>query len=156
MANKEDPFFTPPEDIFKTSALDIFLNGLMVFLIVTVMGLLFMNPKEEKSPQAKDESDPIGMLQVQISWPNEYNTDMDLWVLDPKGPSVGYSNKDNKILCLLKDDLGFKNDASELNDELTVCRGTPPPGEYVVNVHLFENSGGAPLPTTVTLRVYLL
>lgn len=155
MSNADGPFLTPPENTFGTSALDIFLNGLMVFMMIAIMGLLFMHPEKEETPQAKDESDPIGMLQFQIAWPNEYNTDVDLWVLDPKGPSVGYSNKDNKILSLLKDDLGFKNDASGLNDELTVCRGTPLVGEYIVNAHLFENAGWAPLPITITLRVYI-
>jgi hypothetical protein len=49
--------------------------------------------------------------------------------------------------------LGRRADATEMNYEVSYSRGIPP-GEYVVNVHLYRNAAGvSPIPVTVVASV---
>jgi hypothetical protein len=62
---------------------------------------------------------------------------------------VGYSNKGGAVFNLLRDDLGRRADATEMNYEVSYSRGIPP-GEYVVNLHLYRNTAQVS-PVTVTV-----
>jgi hypothetical protein len=53
----------------------------------------------------------------------------------------------------LRDDLGQRADATELNYEVSYSRGIPA-GEYTVNVHLYRNTANIfPIPVTVVTSV---
>lgn len=95
---------------------------------------------------------PQGSIVVEMFWPDDLQTDVDLWVRgDADGIPVGYSNKGSPLFNLLRDDLGTTGDVSGKNMEITYSRGIPD-GEYVVNSHLF-NLKGAKLPVPVKLVV---
>ncbi len=123
------------------------------FILLLIVVIFWMNPKAEDAEKSKMV--PPGSILFEIEWPKEADTDVDLWVQGPDGPAVGYSNKGNKDLNLLRDDLGFTNDRSGENREVTICRGTPV-GEYIMNVHLYANKGNYPLPIIVKGRVTLM
>ena len=90
---------------------------------------------------------------VEVRWPDELDTDVDVWVQAPGDMPVGYSNKGGAIFNLLRDDLGQRADATDLNYEVTYSRGIPP-GEYTINVHLYRNAGAVlPIPVTVVTSV---
>lgn len=94
---------------------------------------------------------PQGNLMVEMYWPDEMDTDVDLWVQAPHDVPVGYSNKGGIVANLLRDDLGQLADVSKRNMEITYTRGIPD-GEYIVNAHLFGlKTGKLPVPVRIVI-----
>ncbi|HYH18418.1 MAG TPA: hypothetical protein VD995_07340 [Azospirillum sp.] len=96
---------------------------------------------------------PPGNVVVDARWADGSNDDIDLWVQAPGDVPVGYSNKSGLIFNLLRDDLGRPNPPGvSLRMETAISRGIPP-GEYVVNLHLYrQRDNKLPLPVTVTVH----
>lgn len=117
--------------------LNLMLQGLILIMAVA---LVLMNP-----PQ-KNKSDPDktpGALNVMITWPNDLDVDIDLWMKDPTGEIIGYSHKEGTYFNLIRDDLGKVNDVSGINFELATSRVILP-GNYVFNLHYYSNHGTEP------------
>ena len=90
---------------------------------------------------------------IEARWPDQLDTDVDLWVQVPGDVPVGYSNKGGADFNLLRDDLGELADATRMNYEVSYSRGMPA-GEYTVNLHLYRNSShAARVPVTVVASV---
>jgi hypothetical protein len=129
---------------------DVIMLALAGFVAMVILLLPHLNPKGE---DAQASTEPPGNVIVEVRWPDQLDTDVDLWIEAPGDVPVGYSNKGGAIFNLLRDDLGRKADATELNYEVTYSRGIPP-GEYTINVHLYRNTGGLlPIPVTVVTSV---
>ncbi|MCB0352840.1 MAG: hypothetical protein KDD64_04920 [Bdellovibrionales bacterium] len=122
----------------------------MVFLFLVPILILLLNPpKQEESEGIKAP----GSVIVELSWPNDRNVDLDLWVQAPNEKPVGYSNRAGMVFNLLRDDRGDTNDLAKVNLENAYSRGTPA-GEYCVNVHYFSSAdGGSPTECVVTVAV---
>lgn len=118
------------ETVFR----DTILLALLGFVFISVILLIHFNPEAKEN-----DSEPPGNVIVEISWPAELDTDVDLWVQAPGDVPVGYSNKGSRRFNLLRDDLGNKNDPSGINYEVSYSRGIVA-GEYVINVHLYRNA----------------
>ena len=117
---------------------DIILLALLGFVTIVILLLPHLNP-----PTKVTETTPQpGNIVVELHWPNELNTDVDLWVQAPGDVPVGYSNRGGRVFNLLRDDLGHLNDTSGLNYEIAFSRGAPA-GEYTVNLHLYSNTARA-------------
>ena len=114
---------------------DIILLALLGFVTIVILLLPHLNPPTKVT----DSTPQPGNIVVELHWPNEMNTDVDLWVQAPGDVPVGYSNKGGSVFNLLRDDLGHLNDTSELNYEIAFSRGAPA-GEYTVNLHLYSNT----------------
>ena len=109
-----------------------------------------LNPPGET---AEETTQPPGNVIVEVRWPDELDSDVDLWVEAPGDIPVGYSNKGGAIFNLLRDDLGKRADATGLNYEVSYSRGIPA-GEYTINVHLYRNASNVfPIPVTVVTSV---
>jgi hypothetical protein len=129
---------------------DVIMLALAGFVAMVILILPHLNPRGE---DAQASTEPPGNVIVEVRWPDQVDSDVDLWVEAPGDVPVGYSNKGGAIFNLLRDDLGRKADATELNYEVTYSRGIPP-GEYTINVHLYRNTGGVlPIPVTVVTSV---
>ena len=129
---------------------DVIMLALAGFVAMVILILPHLNPRGE---DAQASTEPPGNVIVEVRWPDQIDSDVDLWVEAPGDVPVGYSNKGGAIFNLLRDDLGRKADATELNYEVTYSRGIPP-GEYTINVHLYRNTGGVlPIPVTVVTSV---
>ena len=90
---------------------------------------------------------------VEVQWPDDLDADVDLWLQAPGDSPVGYSNKSGRVFNLLRDDLGKAQDMTNVNYEIAYSRGLPP-GEYVVNVHMYRGVGVAfPIPVKINVRV---
>jgi hypothetical protein len=129
---------------------DVIMLALAGFVAIVVLLLPHLNP-----PGKAAESDmaPPGNVIVEIRWPDELDTDVDLWVQAPGDVPVGYSNKGGQAFNLLRDDLGRRADATGLNYEVSYSRGLTA-GEYTVNVHLYRNAARVyPVPVTVVTSV---
>lgn len=118
-----------------------------LFLIVFVFFLLPINPDEAKTEEIKSP----GHIVVEIVWPDECDSDIDLWVKAPEGRPVGYSNKSGLVFNLLRDDLGQYRDLSGMNHEIVFSRGRPA-GEYIVNLHFYAYRDG---PSAVPVQVHI-
>lgn len=115
-----------------TGAVDLFLNGMVLFQMCVILMLPLLNPPTEDA-----KTDPPGNLIVMIVWPTG-PTDVDLWVDGPgEVRPVGYSNKAGKVWNLLRDDLGTQFDPTDINMENAFTRGVVP-GEYTINLHAYR------------------
>lgn len=117
-----------PEDI---SYRDVITIALLGFVMLTVLLLPFLNPPAIEDTPATDTG-----IQFEISWPDEMDVDVDLWVQAPGERAVGYSHLGSPILNLQRDDLGAYNDFGFSNHETIRSTGFVP-GPYIVNLHLF-------------------
>ena len=136
------------EDGSGTVFRDVVMLALCGFVAIVLLLLPHLNP-----PTAADQVKSPGNVIVEIRWPDDLNTDVDLWVEAPGDMPVGYSNKGGGVFNLLRDYLGHTNDLSELNYEMSYSRGVPA-GSYTVNVHLYRNKTYAfPVPVTVVVTV---
>ncbi|MGH6898430.1 MAG: hypothetical protein ACREJ5_18070 [Geminicoccaceae bacterium] len=129
---------------------DVIMLALAGFVAMVLLLLPHLNPPGEA---AKENTQPPGNVIVEVRWPDELDSDVDLWVEAPGDIPVGYSNKGGVIFNLLRDDLGKRADATGMNYEVSYSRGIPA-GEYTVNVHLYRNTAGVlPVPVTVVTSV---
>jgi len=137
------------EDDSDTVFRDVIFLALAGFIAIVLLLLPHLNPPAK----AEEEAPSPGNVIVEIRWPDELNTDVDLWVEAPGDIPVGYSNKGGMVFNLLRDDLGLHADFSGLNYEVSYSRGTPA-GDYTVNLHLYRDlSGSLPVPVTVVVSV---
>ncbi len=137
------------DDGTSTVFRDVIFLALAGFVAMVLLLLPHLNP-----PATADEGTPApGNVIVEISWPDQIDADIDLWVEAPGDIAVGYSNKGGLIFNLLRDDLGGQADVTQINYEVSYSRGVPA-GEYTVNVHLYRDmSGQLPLPVNVWVSV---
>jgi len=138
------------EDDGGTVFRDVIMLALAGFVAMVILLLPHLNPPGEAAEQT---TEPPGNVIVELRWPDELDSDVDLWVEAPGDTPVGYSNKGGSIFNLLRDDLGKRADATGLNYEVSYSRGIPE-GEYTVNVHLYRNAANVfPIPVTVVTSV---
>ena len=137
------------DDSGSTVYRDVIFLALAGFVAMVLLLLPHLNP-----PATADEGTPApGNVIIEISWANQTDADVDLWVEAPGDVPVGYSNKGGLIFNLLRDDLGGQSDVTEINYEVSYSRGVPA-GEYTVNIHLYRDlSGHLPLPVSVSVSV---
>lgn len=131
---------------------DMLTLALAGFVCMVLLLLPHVNPpgSEGKGVAA---AEPPGNVIIEARWDDKLRTDVDLWVQAPGDVPVGYSNKSGLIFNLLRDDLGSYADPTEVNFETSFSRGIPP-GEYIVNVHLFRNLDNVlPIDVRVVARV---
>lgn len=129
---------------------DVIMLALAGFVAIVILLLPHLNPPGKA---AEEQVQPPGNVIVEIRWPDDLDTDVDLWVEAPDEVPVGYSNKGGPFFNLLRDDLGQRADATGANYEVSYSRGIPQ-GDYTVNVHLYRNADGIlPIPVTVVTSV---
>jgi hypothetical protein len=129
-----------------------FLSAL-VLLLFAVVKLAVFDPKHQPP-----RIDTYGLYAVTVAWPPTSNDDVDTYVQDPGGEIAYFLNPDAGLMHLEHDDLGRTNDSLDgvvvnHNGERVILRGATP-GEYVVNVHMYEKKD--PGPTRVELELYRL
>ena len=116
---------------------DVIMLALLGFVTIVILLLPHINPPTV----AEATTDPPGNVLVEVRWPDEFDSDVDLWVQAPGDLPVGYSNTGGDVFNLLRDDLGHSKDVTNVNYEVAYSRGTPA-GEYTVNLHLYRNNAG--------------
>lgn len=131
---------------------DMVTLALAGFVCMVLLLLPHIHPKGGQG-EAAAATEPPGNVIIEARWDDKLRTDVDLWVQAPGDVPVGYSNKSGLIFNLLRDDLGSYADPTEVNFETSFSRGIPP-GEYVVNLHLFRNLDHTyPIEVRVVARV---
>lgn len=121
----------PEEDQSGIVFCDVIMLALCGFVAIVLL-LLHLNPP---ATAATESITPPANVIIEARWPDEMDTDVDLWVGVPGDSPVGYSNKGGAYFNFLRDNLGYLSDAAEINYEVSYSRGIPS-GEYTVNFHL--------------------
>lgn len=127
---------------------------MIAFMILALMSLPFVQPVQKKEEAKKEEVKSAGDMTVEARWPGckkytqtdklpvcseRIDIDIDLIGKTPDDERpVMYSNRAGKTFNLIRDDLGTANDSTDENTETLVTRGLPA-GEYIINLHYFEN-----------------
>lgn len=128
---------------------DVIMLTLLGFVAIVVLLLPHLNPPIKTVEAAT----PPGNVIVEVLWPDEIDTDVDLWVQAPGDQPVGYSNLGGLVFDMLRDDRGHYRDISGANYEVAYSRGAPM-GEYTINVHLYSNAERSlPIPVKVIVSV---
>jgi hypothetical protein len=138
------------DDVEGTVFRDVVMLALAGFVAIVILLLPHLAP-----PGARERETvvPPGNVLVEIRWPDGSDADVDLWVEAPGDVPVGYSNRGGAVFDLLRDDLGRRGDATELNYESAYARGAPA-GEYTINLHLYHAAADrAPVPVRVAVSV---
>ncbi len=128
---------------------DVMMLVLFGFMTIVILLLPHLNPPTKTA----EDLLPPGNVIVELRWPDEIDSDVDLWVQAPGDVPVGYSNKGGEVFNLLRDDLGHSRDAAEVNYEVAFSRGRPA-GEYTINLHLYKNNAKVlPVPAKIVVSM---
>ncbi|MGI9421163.1 MAG: hypothetical protein ACR2RA_25335 [Geminicoccaceae bacterium] len=134
---------------------DLLFNALLGFVVMFVLAFLLINPVAETGAV-----DNKAEFLVTLTWPDGRREDVDLYVADPEGRLVWFRAREAGLMHLDRDDLGLGNDVMEVagkrvvnpvNQEIVSIRGIAS-GEYVVNLHLYRDDRGKPVPVKVKVE----
>tara|TARA_B100000131_G_C17907803_1_gene529090 strand:- start:113 stop:718 length:606 start_codon:yes stop_codon:yes gene_type:complete len=144
---------------YKSSSFDPFtdllFNVLLGFTFLFFITILFINPIS-KLGNVNLKAEYI----ISVDWKDNLPDDVDIWVEDPNGEVVSYLKKDAGWLHLDRDDQGIINDKVVINNkeviyplnrEVVTLRGIIP-GEYVVNLYLYENKSNHPVDVKLKIE----
>ncbi len=138
------------EDAGGTVFRDVTLLALGGFIAIVLLLLPWLNPQ---GFEQETTTEPAGRVIVELFWPNDSASDVDLWVEAPGESPVGFSSMGSLHFNLLRDDLGRVRDATPINYEIAFSRGIAA-GEHTVNVHLYRRAPGeGPIPARVVVSI---
>lgn len=138
------------------SFLDIMFNILLGFFTLLMISIVLVNPvKKNKDVELKAE------FIITMEWDDKSRDDVDLFVSTPNKKVVFYGQKDHQFISLDRDDRGDLNDKVVLADKteyvihqnwehVIIRKGLP--GEYIVNVHVYQKRDSGVL-TNVKVKV---
>jgi len=145
--------------------IDLLFNLILGFVMLFLISFLLIN-----NPAKTSEIEYKAEIMIVMSWQDDHEGDIDLWVETPEG-KVSYINTVAGHVHLDKDDLGTRNDYYTLpngkvekiylNREIVTLRALQP-GDYVVNAHYYssptinELKPGGGIPADVNIEVIRL
>jgi hypothetical protein len=142
------------EDRFDPFTVVLF-KALQVVAFLFFVALLAMHPKVSEGKIEKKAE-----FLITMTWPDQHPDDIDLYVQDPAGKLVWYNQREVGLMTLERDDRGDVNDFTliekkkirlPIREELVSLRGTQP-GEYTVNIHLYQHIASIPVPVSVKVE----
>ena len=145
--------------------IDLLFNLILGFVMLFLISFLLIN-----NPAKTSEIEYKAEIMIVMSWQDDHEGDIDLWVETPNG-KVSYINPVAGHAHLDKDDLGVRNDYYTLpngevekiylNREIITLRALQP-GDYVVNAHYYSSPSisseqyGTRIPAEVKIEVLRL
>lgn len=136
--------------------IDILFNILIGFVFLFLIAFLLINPIAKKN----DIISPAEFLII-LTWPPDFNDDIDIWMRGPEGEYVGFRSKEVGIFHLERDDLGYVNDlivygdneiAVRKNQETIAIRGIYP-GEYLISAMYYSSYDSEKTGKTIPLNL---
>lgn len=137
------------DDVFLAFT-DVLAN--FAFMVAALFVLNMMLPHLKAEEEAKSQGVNAGNMCLELSWPDQKDVDIDLWVKGADNKTVGYSNRSTPLMDLMRDDLGKYSDPGDKNFEI-VCTRALKAGTYTVNSHFFSDRDGGSADLPVTLIV---
>jgi len=138
----------------NTSFLDLLFNMLLAFTALFVLSFALINQNKD---QSKSSVEVKAELIVTMTWPDDMDNDIDIYIEDPLGNLLFFRSREVGLMHLDRDDLGFRNDMVDTpqgpvkypyNREIVTFRGYHQ-GEYCVNVHAYKMNDKRPCPVTI-------
>jgi hypothetical protein len=127
----------------NTAMSDLLLNMLLGIFFMFAISFMLIAPILD----AADIKKPKAEYLIMMTWPDNNNDDVDIWIEDPTGSVLYYDNKEVGIMHLDRDDLGWKKDIIVLSDgriikyihnqEIVTIRGFIS-GEWIINIHMYK------------------
>lgn len=152
---------------FRTAFIDLLINVLTGMVFLFMITTLLIQNKTKEDPGIKKDAQYV----INITWGNNINCDVDLWVKDPLNRVVSFQTPDVGVMNLERDDQGWTNDVVVVqnneqtiqqldNSETWVLRGKMT-GKFTANLHLYSCTfEGHPLElgaeVTVPIKVELV
>src|SRR5258708_3445648 len=134
--------------------------GALLVVYSALLGLSIMMANIEQQAKTQSHLGSKALYLIRADWPTESLDDVDLYVQDPAGHLVFFKQKDSGFLNLDRDDTGRNSNFVSLpdgtqveaayNEENVQIRGLIV-GEYIVNLHLYHQEGGASVKVEVVL-----
>lgn len=118
------------------------LTAMKAMLVLLLAAVALMAVKIQPSDGIKPNAQYI----IEMSWADDYDTDVDLWVRAPGDQLIFYTNRETPMVFLDRDDTGIFQDTviidgkvinSKSRKEIVSIRGILP-GEYVINGFLYR------------------
>jgi len=103
------------------------------FVLMTILMLTAINPPAKSAAMAGIQSP--GNVIVEAHWADNIDADVNLWVKAPGDRPIGYSNKSDAISTCCT--TIWASTATRPTSTVAYSRSAPP-GEYIVNVHLYR------------------
>ena len=110
--------------------LDLLFNTLLCFAAMFSLAFVMINPsKKNKTVDAKAE------FLITVTWPSDIDDDVDTYVEDPNGNLVAFNRREQGLMHLDRDDVGFSYDRLQTpfgiveykqNREMVSLRGIVP------------------------------
>jgi len=133
------------------SFLDLLFNFLLATTVLLVIAVCFIIvEKNEADIKTKAE------FVITVTWNEDYNNDVDIWVQDPMGNLLWFRQKEISLMHLDRDDVGDRDDVTidgeiiKINQEIVTIRGNTE-GEWIINIHLYKQIIKDPTNVKVTL-----
>jgi len=114
----------------------------MAFIVLWILSFILPKKESKKSQNLKSKSEFV----ITMTWPDESRSDVDMWVEDGMGHLVSFKRREQGLVHLERDDLGWTNDTIQTpqgevtlkdNTELVHIRGIVV-GEVVVWTHMYS------------------
>lgn len=134
---------------------DLLFNLILGFVFLFIISFILIN-----DPEKKESIEQKAEYMIILSWDDDLDNDIDLWVQGPSG-TVGFRNPQQGNMFLDKDDLGHRNDVIVnggvekiiyINREVTSIRGFQK-GEYIVNAFYYFNGDKANVLNKVSVEL---
>jgi hypothetical protein len=124
---------------------------------MVIISIIMMNEKDPKKKVTEAKAEYM----IIVEWPDDLDDDVDTYVEDPNGKLVFFRRREDGLMHLDRDDVGWRNDRIRLpdgtytivslNQEVVSLRGIVP-GEYVVNVHMYAMKSDKPIKVKIKLE----
>ena len=134
---------------------DLLFNLILGFVFLFIISFILIN-----DPEKKESIEQKAEYMIILSWDDDLNNDIDLWVQGPSG-TVGFRNPQQGNMYLDKDDLGHRNDVIVnggvekiiyINREVISIRGFQK-GEYIINAFYYHNGDKANVLNKVSIEL---
>ena len=133
---------------------DLAFCALIIFVILFI---IFFSPKTKKEITGVELE---GEYLIFVKWGDELADDVDTYMLDPEYHLVFFRRPQDGFMHLDRDDRGLYNDTIitpdgtqitiKKNEEYIFLRGIIP-GEYIVNIHMFQRVSETPVAVKIKL-----
>jgi len=131
--------------------IDLLFNMLVGFVFLFFIAFILINPIADDG-----KIDPPDQAMIVVNWSDNSKLDVDIWIRDPNGNILSFTNRTIPGMHLEKDDLGFGNDSYDgnviYNKNQEVVHITKLfEGTYQVSLHLYSDHADI-LPQDVTVE----
>jgi len=140
-----------------TCFLDMLFSLVLGLMVLFILSFLLITVEDKKSQNTESKAEFI----ITMSWYDDSETDMDLWVEDGYGNLVGFRRREQGFLHLEQDDTGkysdtFTTEQGEIftitkNVEHVYIRGILPT-EFTINAHAWTWRETKPLEVIIKLE----